>query len=240
MDDSVILTRLVTERCIYGVDRNPSAVALARSTMSVRAWAVGVPFHRLVDHLRIGDSLCGTRLEDVKALGVDGLAAFESFARTVGGAEAETAPGSPLVEAARATSYEVLCDLIAGREVAGEKEAGVVRALGERVVAALRGGAPLTEEDAASLLARSTELRHRYHFVHWDLAFPEVFSRARPGFDVIIGSPPATSAAPSMPSGAADSFAADVSRPFTELARELLRQPDGRIAFVLTPRTGGG
>lgn len=34
------------------------------------------------------------------------------------------------------------------------------------------------------------ELRNQYHFFHWELEFPDVFTSSRHGFDAIIGNPP--------------------------------------------------
>jgi hypothetical protein len=30
----------------------------------------------------------------------------------------------------------------------------------------------------------------KYHFFHYEVAFPEAFARARKGFDIIVGNPP--------------------------------------------------
>ena len=35
-----------------------------------------------------------------------------------------------------------------------------------------------------------TELARKYHFFHWQLEFPEVFSGEKPGFDCVLGNPP--------------------------------------------------
>ncbi|MGC9320605.1 MAG: Eco57I restriction-modification methylase domain-containing protein, partial [Armatimonadota bacterium] len=245
LEDGVILTRLVAERAIYGVDRDPSAVALSRANLSMRAFAVGMPFPRLTAHLRLGDSLRGTRLQDIKDLGLDSFTAFSGFTDAARAAKMSE-PGDLLDGPPTLASYEVLCDLIASRDVGPGAHRDLAQGLGERVAAALRGDAPLTEEEAESLLARAAELRNRYHFVHWDLAFPEVFLGVpeedveQPGFDVILGSPPV--AAPERAARASEAedsahtpMDATIARPFLDLSRELLRQPDGRIAFVLTP-----
>ncbi len=66
----------------------------------------------------------------------------------------------------------------------------------------------------------------------WDTQFPEVFlasgqaENERPGFDVVLGNPPLT------PLGLA-SPAVD-GADFQALAQRLLRQPHGRVAFVMT------
>lgn len=53
--------------------------------------------------------------------------------------------------------------------------------------------APLPAEfpkpDAQSL-ALAAELAEQYHFFHWELEFPDVFSAQQQGFDAIVGNPP--------------------------------------------------
>lgn len=60
--------RLVAERCLYGVDKNPMAVEMAKLSLWLITLAKGRPFS-FVDHaLRTGDSLLG--VTDVKQLRV--------------------------------------------------------------------------------------------------------------------------------------------------------------------------
>jgi len=42
----------------------------------------------------------------------------------------------------------------------------------------------------ARLVKAANEEAERRHFLHWPLAFPNVFMRDNPGFDVVIGNPP--------------------------------------------------
>jgi hypothetical protein len=55
----VIARRLVSERCIYGVDINPMAVEMAKLSMWLITMAKGQPFTFLDHSLRSGDSLLG-------------------------------------------------------------------------------------------------------------------------------------------------------------------------------------
>lgn len=59
--------RLVAQRCLYGVDKNPFAVDLARISMWLITLARDLPF-TFVDHaLRHGDSLVGLSLDQIRA-----------------------------------------------------------------------------------------------------------------------------------------------------------------------------
>ena len=50
---------MVLKRCVYGVDKNPMAVELAKVTLWLHTFTVGAPLSFLDHHLRCGDSLFG-------------------------------------------------------------------------------------------------------------------------------------------------------------------------------------
>lgn len=58
--------RDVVARCIYGVDRNPMAIELARTALWLEGFEEGRPLSFLDHHLQVGDALLG--LTDLKAL----------------------------------------------------------------------------------------------------------------------------------------------------------------------------
>ncbi len=57
LDDRHIVRRMVLKRCIYGVDKNPMAVELAKVSLWLHTFTVGAPLSFLDHHLRCGDSL---------------------------------------------------------------------------------------------------------------------------------------------------------------------------------------
>ncbi|MDE0406652.1 MAG: restriction endonuclease, partial [Alphaproteobacteria bacterium] len=59
LDDRHIVKRMVLKRCIYGVDKNPMAVELAKVSLWLHSFTVGAPLSFLDHHLRCGDSLFG-------------------------------------------------------------------------------------------------------------------------------------------------------------------------------------
>jgi hypothetical protein len=66
---AVIARRLIAERCLYGVDRNPLAVELAKLSVWLVTLAKGRPFGFLDHNLRCGDSLLGIhRLDQLTEL----------------------------------------------------------------------------------------------------------------------------------------------------------------------------
>lgn len=77
LDDRHVIRRMVLKRCVYGVDKNPMAVELAKVALWLHTFTVGAPLSFLDHHLRCGDSL------------------FGSWVR--GGIDKATAQGSPLL-----------------------------------------------------------------------------------------------------------------------------------------------
>ena len=71
-DREVLALRMVADRCIYGVDRNPMAVEMAKLSLWLVTLAKDRPFS-FVDHaLRVGDSLLGiTSLDQLEYLHLD-------------------------------------------------------------------------------------------------------------------------------------------------------------------------
>lgn len=64
-EDLVYWRRQVVERCIYGVDRNPLAVELAKLSLWLATVAADKPLSFLDHHLRCGDSLVGAWVQDL-------------------------------------------------------------------------------------------------------------------------------------------------------------------------------
>ena len=60
LNDRHIVQRMVLKRCVYGVDKNPMAVELAKVALWLHTFTVGAPLSFLDHHLRCGDSLFGS------------------------------------------------------------------------------------------------------------------------------------------------------------------------------------
>ena len=64
LDDRRIVRRMVLKRCVYGVDRNPMAVELAKVSLWLHTFTAGAPLSFLDHHLRCGNSLFGCWARD--------------------------------------------------------------------------------------------------------------------------------------------------------------------------------
>ena len=64
LTDQAVIRRMVLKRCIYGVDKNPLTVELAKVSLWLHSFTAGAPLSFLDHHLRCGDSLTGLRVHD--------------------------------------------------------------------------------------------------------------------------------------------------------------------------------
>lgn len=199
IEDTQLLRRLIARRSIYGVDLNPTAVQLARLSVWIHTFVPGLPLSLLDHSLVRGNSLVGIgRLEEVREKIEEGsLPLFPIDAAYLLGEAAE--PLKRLARLADATPFDLararkaqdaalaavapaaaLCDLVTAARLAGEK----VRVNLERWEK-VRDRLPGSKEHRVA-----RERLDGLHAFHFPVAFPEVFLRERPGFDVIVGNPP--------------------------------------------------
>ncbi len=202
-DEVVFARRMVAQRCLYGVDRNPVAVDLAKMSL----WLVTLAReHALtfVDHaLRHGDSLVGLSRRQIESFHWDSSAAGFEAIRIRDHLTRVAELRTQIREAGDAESDWVLRD----RWDEAQAELSQVRLLGDLVPAAFfSGGTPKDREMKRAELARAVQAgdveRHRDWIeewreaeqplvpFHWEIEFPEVFERESSGFDACIGNPP--------------------------------------------------
>ena len=192
--------RLVAQRCLYGVDKNPAAVELAKLSLWLVTLSAELPF-TFVDHaLRHGDSLVGLDLEQIRAfhwapkkqletcaaLLQDALdQALEHRSEILALAEKED-PASQR-EKERLLDYaeqamrrvRMVADLCVGAFFAESKKKGRESERTRRldmVERYLRGDSSLEPE----LEALAGEIRAQHAPFHWMIEFPEVFYQERP------------------------------------------------------------
>ena len=82
LTDRAIIRRMVLKRCIYGVDKNPLTVELAKVSLWLHSFTTGAPLSFIDHHLRHGDSLIGLRVQDGREAlrRLSGLAAHSTIA----------------------------------------------------------------------------------------------------------------------------------------------------------------
>jgi len=202
-DENVHAFRLVAQRCLYGVDRNPVAVDLSKVSLWLLTLAEDHPF-TFVDHaLRHGDSLVGLSLRQLRAFHwdeteqiVQGLGILEPLEsvrdvrRRIHEAGDDVADEElrALWEQGKEQLREVrlLGDLVLAAFFEGEKNKERLAKRNEYAREAIDGDASGHAERLARWRDKATPLVP----FHWEVEFPEVFDRDNPGFDAIVGNPP--------------------------------------------------
>ncbi len=212
-----IARRIVADRCLFGVDKNPLAVEMAKLSLWLVTLQKNRPF-TFVDHaLRAGDSLLGvTDLRQVERFDLSGgygaetqitqrcraavRAALDSRKRlesftveTAADAERKQALHA---EAERALAdVRLIADLLVGIEL---QEKGAMRrarleATKASLVHALDSAAsPQTREKLLrELEARAKQSLGNQRPFHWPMELPEAFlGPTEPGFAALVGNPP--------------------------------------------------
>lgn len=206
-DEVVFARRLVAQRCLYGVDKNPVAVDLAKVSLWLVTLAKDHAFTFLDHALRHGDSLVGLSRRQIEAFHWDGDAPlFQEGLETMRVREhmaTVTELRRRIREADEAVPDWELRDL--WNEA--RSELAKVRLFGDLVLAAFFDGKKAKDREAkrreyASAVLSGEAGNYRDWLVerrqaepplapfHWEIEFPEVFDPDNQGFDAFIGNPP--------------------------------------------------
>jgi hypothetical protein len=212
--EDLFAMRLVAQRCLYGVDRNPMAVDLAKLSMWLVTLAKDHPFTFLDHAIRCGDSLVGLTRRQIERF---------HWADVAQRAVVQQAFGQDFVGQRLAAATQGRREILEGgdwllpaakREKldAADRNLDLVRFAGDLVIAAYFNA----DKDKArqelrdqylerlntylakgDLAARPTEVVSELRSgafpvtpFHWEIEFPEVFDRENSGFDAFVGNPP--------------------------------------------------
>jgi Eco57I restriction-modification methylase len=223
LDDRHIIRRMVLKRCVHGVDKNPMAVELAKVSLWLHTFTVGAPLSFLDHHLRYGDSLFGlwvrkgidkatalgrplllhgpmscamraaTPMQIIERLSDAEIAEAHRAAEMFAEVQEMTVPLGSFLSLIHAFDWlAVKEDRVALLAfVDGRFGDPVQIALG--TVDVIQGRPESTR--FSDLLARARQLIREERFLHWQVAFPDVWSEwnsveRHGGFDAIIGNPP--------------------------------------------------
>ncbi len=199
--------RLVAVHCLYGIDRNPLAVELAKLSLWLESYAEGLPLTFLDHRLVQGDSLTGPVRVDFGALPVTGMPLDPLLAHGVGN-RLHAALHAALTEVtaleasigwnaadlmvkqqakrrldAALSPLRLLAQAWSGAVMLGWREADDEwQMLASRVVASGVWPETLSARQAALCEAGASAIT-------WELTFPEVFQLSG-GFDVVLSNPP--------------------------------------------------
>ncbi|KAB7786368.1 DNA methyltransferase [Methylorubrum populi] len=206
-DEATHARRLVAQKCLYGVDKNPMAVDLARLSLWLATLARDHEFSFLDHALKSGDSLVGLTRKEIQAVHWDatkpGLPLFRGLVEQ---AVARALEGR---EAIRNAADDVSLAIQTARHRRVEDEVEPARIVGDAVIAAFFSAERPREREAERAKVESwiaAEMQPDWDVLrraakkfrdqedwrpfHWEIEFPEVFNPRGPGFDAIVGNPP--------------------------------------------------
>ncbi len=197
--------RLVVERCIFGVDRNPRAVELAKLSLWLATVEKNKPLNFLDHHLKVGDSLLGGRIERMsrppargKAARLEAAGQYNAFGDALALALRQAVGMTRQIEA---TATDSLRDVALKKKLLAEADRLLDRArfVGD-VWCATFFGLSIDEDRYAALLGALksdrqqwgeasaivdaealARLRAKHVFFHWEVEFGEAFHDAETG-----------------------------------------------------------
>jgi hypothetical protein len=202
VSDGDLLRRVILKRCIYGVDLSPMAVEVAKITLWLTSFVPRLSLAYLGHNIKVGNALIGIADPDVMGeefslhlyadrsplrLTLNRAAEIARRIAALSDRDPEEIQESRRLERELAETTQGLIrvfDMWCAEPFGVEGARDSCFASMEEVI----DGKP--QRRTLALMQRSIEEARRHRFFHWPSAFPEVFWRDRPGFDVVIGNPP--------------------------------------------------
>ena len=206
-DEVIHARRLVAQKCLYGVDRNPMAVDLAKVSLWLSTLARDHPL-TFVDHaFRHGDSLVGLSRRQIEAFHWLRDAQPLQKGIEVGWVREHMAKATELRRHIREAGEEVSDQELHDLWHDARNEIDAVRLYGDLALAAFFAETKPKQREAkrlefAGAVTRNEAIRYLSWLeeqrdadpplapFHWEVEFPEVFDRENPGFDAFVGNPP--------------------------------------------------
>ncbi len=209
-DEELHARRLVAQRCLYGVDKNPLATDLAKLSLWLATLARDHEFTFLDHALKSGDSLVGLSQAQIAAANWDastpGLPLFRQLVKDrvaeamKGRAEIQAAPDDTAraIQEARHRSLEerikdvrLIGDAVIAAFFTGDKPKARERKRAEVESWVTPYGSLEPEWNKLGTMAETLKQgAHQLTPFHWEIEFPEAFARENGGFDSIVGNPP--------------------------------------------------
>ncbi len=217
-DETVHARRLIARNCLYGVDRNPVAVDLAKLSLWLATLARDHPLTFLDHAFRHGDSLVGLTLKQIQAFHwKGGEKRFQAGIETTWIRD-QVQKALRLRREIQGAGEETPDRELRDRLDDADSELARVKAHGDLAVAAFfEGEKPKEREELRRQFAQALQPPPRDEATppgahayagwlddlrkanpplapfHWEVEFPEVLlpeERENPGFDGIVGNPP--------------------------------------------------
>ena len=211
-DEILHARRIVAQRCLYGVDKNPMAVDLAKLSLWLATLAKDHPFTFLDHAFKHGDSLVGLSRKQIVAFHWKPPKQSDLFRGAIQKRLANAITQRHAIQDAGDQGTELV---LRQKLQKADEEIEPIRLWGDLVTSAFFSdsndrhrsaslmetagilGEHLNKPDYAErypkLLAQRARLKAGHAPInpfHWEIEFPEVFERGNPGFDAYVGNPP--------------------------------------------------
>lgn len=209
-EDAQILKRALLKRCIFGVDLNPFAVELARLSLWMDSFIFGTPLSFIEHHVQHGNALMGASVQEFIDYNAVEVAQNDLFVENLSARFDELRTVMHELDAMRdTTAQEVEQSKHLWNTSISPKLKLLARALsfictrrallaeGDKAACEALSKTPnLVNELFDDSKSKTAALRQvesyasKYHFFHYEVAFPEAYAGERQGFDIIVGNPP--------------------------------------------------
>lgn len=202
LTQDVLLKRRIMKRCIFGVDLNPLAVELAKLSLWLDSFAIGVPLTYMDHHIKVGDSVIGMWMKDRKKNVKDqSLDAWMGGAHRVGTTLHDVShPADVTIDDLKKTKrrhenyeaeirpYKKILDVLAAKLMDQDIARNAPQDLAPifDIACGRRSG----DERHDEVVSATSERSRKYRFFHWELEMMDAFTDSRRGFDLILGNPP--------------------------------------------------
>ena len=220
LTDINLLKRHVLKRCAYGVDLNPMAVELAKVSLWLDCFTIGAPLSFLDHHLKCGNSLIGTTVQEIEAELAKQTKGHTAtlFGGPFQGLLAATAsieqlrriPDATVEEAERSHSlyadferaqapYKAALDIWVSQHFGNKRATEFLTLAGGNLVDQILPDEKGLSPEYRDVITEGGKTGTEKRFFHWDLEFPEAFvdlgrgmwkRKDDQGFDAVVGNPP--------------------------------------------------
>ena len=203
----VLLKRRIMKRCIFGADINPLAVELAKMSLWLDSFAIGVPFTYLDHHIKAGDSTIGMWFDDLNdpenhtldnwieypeepSRLIDGIGHNSDV--TIGQVRNSRVQYEEYQKQTR--QHKVILDTLAAQKIdqsiiPKNAQRDIPHFL-SRMTDAVSGKTKNPDDKIQKAMSDIRAKSKDYKFFHWELEMMDAFTDKRRGFDLITGNPP--------------------------------------------------
>ncbi len=211
-----LIKRMVMKRCIYGVDLNEMAVELSKLSLWLDSFTLGAPLSFLDHHLKYGNSLIGTNIEELeKALtghlfGINLEPLKRALRDMIFVSELPDATVAQVKESYKKygeankglAGYKILLDMLIVEHFGiPDAKKFLVSDFDKIDLNRLHDSLASLPASDRQVIQQVKTLAGEKRFFHWEIEFPEVFyertasgqqivKQGNPGFNCVIGNPP--------------------------------------------------